>query len=143
MSRRHRPARGHRRGVALLIAIVAMALTAAMMISLAQTLTTESRVVDQQAQQLQRELLVDAAVSRTAAQLATNEEFSGESWELPRSANMTPEASSRRAGIARIETTLVPEEEGQPSRVTVRLLREDGTPWTTRTREIHSARASL
>jgi len=75
--------RVRRRGVVLLVAIVAIAIASMIFLSLLKRCVAEKRRVETASWQVQAAWLVESGIERAAAQLAADPEYRGETWHLP------------------------------------------------------------
>jgi hypothetical protein len=97
------PARGrtrchtHRRGVVLIMALVCLVLVAALGGTLVRWAAMEHKLLRAKEDESQARWLAEAAVERTAAQLAQDADYAGDTWNI--SATELPSAQSARVVI--------------------------------------------
>lgn len=80
-----RESRGRRvrRGVVLLVAVVAIAVASMIFLSLLKLSVAERRRVESASWQIQAAWLVESGIERAGAQLADDPDYRGETWNLP------------------------------------------------------------
>ena len=88
-----------RRGAALIAAIVTLAIVASLALTMIRSTLIARANRQTAADRLQAAWLAEAGVERAAARAADDEEYSGETWEVP------PEALGGRAAKVEIEIT--------------------------------------
>jgi Tfp pilus assembly protein PilX len=91
------PRRPPRRGVALIVAIVCLAVASALLISVARLSVARRSASRAQEWRAQAGRLADSAVERAAARLRENPKYPGETWNVP------ADALGGSAGVVRIE----------------------------------------
>ena len=89
----------HRGGAALIAAIVTLAIVASLALTMVRSTLIARANRQTAADRLQAAWLAEAGVERAAARAADDEEYSGETWEVP------AEALDGRAGKVEIEIT--------------------------------------
>lgn len=72
----------HRRGSALIIAMICLVLTSVLTVSLVQIVLLQRGQVERDEWQLQAEWLAESGIDRAVAQLSTNASYNGEEWLL-------------------------------------------------------------
>ena len=72
-----------RRGMALLVAMVCVAITAVVFVALLRLALAQEEAVRADAQELQASWLAESAVDRAAAKLRADDGYQGETWNLP------------------------------------------------------------
>jgi type II secretory pathway component PulK len=83
MQPRRRPIRStRRRGAALLVALVCVSIAVAVMYGIVQLALQTHREVNLEQRRTQTRWILESAVDRAAAQLATDAEYSGEQWTV-------------------------------------------------------------
>jgi hypothetical protein len=72
-----------RRGAILVVILVCFVIAATLFVLLAQSAVSERRAAETRYWHLQAQWLGEAALERTAARLATDPEYDGETWTIP------------------------------------------------------------
>lgn len=119
--------RFHRRGAALLVAIVAVTMVAALGLVMVRSTLVAKANQETAAARLQADWLAEAGIERAAARYAANPEYSGETWTI------APESLGGRGATVEIE--VVKKEDKQILRATATFPSE-GTKLARRVKEI-------
>lgn len=136
MSHRRRPCQAgfpRRGGVVLIGVIVGLAIASAIWFSLIKTSMTERQVVRRQQWDIQARELALAALDRTAARLAADDTYTGETWRLPAEA-----LDGRQAAAVVIEVSQVAQ---RPQRREIRV--QASFPATGEQRASHTLKTTI
>jgi Tfp pilus assembly protein PilX len=87
-----------RRGAALIVALVCLALASALLGIVARTAFVQHRGAKMELQEVQAAWLLEAGLSRAVAQLAADANYPGETWSIPAAA-----FDGRGSAVVRIE----------------------------------------
>ncbi len=104
-----------RRGGGLIVAMVTLLVVTSLMGSVIRSLLVEMRQGRQEAAELQSHWLAEAAIERTAAQLRSNSDYSGETWNV----DLSPTAGSETNPSGVVEIRVDRGNESQPTRVKI------------------------
>ncbi len=94
-----------RRGAALLVALVCVSIAVAVMYGIVQLALQTHREVNLEQRRTQARWILESAVNRAAAQLATDGEYSGEQWTVS-----AEELSKRYGAEVRIQVERIEEQ---------------------------------
>jgi Tfp pilus assembly protein PilX len=110
-----------RRGAVILVVMIALMIITTIGATLLKMAVAESRLALREQWRLQADWLAEAGLERAAANLATNGDYTGESWKIA-----ADDLDGTRAGVVLIEVAAA---EGEPNRraVTVRADYPSGT----------------
>ncbi len=102
------------------VALVCVAVTSIVMMVMVRRAVGEWKMVQLEARQVQCRWLAESALDRTAARLASDPKYAGETWKIPaRSLTGQDDPATRGGGAAvKIEVSTPPD---QPSRRLVRV----------------------
>jgi Tfp pilus assembly protein PilV len=104
--------RGHdarrRRGVVVMVALVAIAIASAVFVSLLRLAAAEQGATRMEARRVQAAWLVESGLERAAARLAADPEYQGETWQIAAEA-----LAGRERAVVRIDVQTVPEQAGR------------------------------
>jgi hypothetical protein len=109
----HRRAVPPRPGAALVVALICLLLVGVLAATLARSAVLQHEQVLQEQWQIQAESLAASALDRAAAQLATDPNYSGETW-LPAPADSAP--------IGRVLIEVIPGDPAQPGLKAIRVV---------------------
>ena len=102
-----------RTGAALVVALICLLLVGVLAATLARSAVMQHDQVLQEQWQIQAESLAASALDRAAVQLATDANYSGETW-LPAPDDSTP--------IGRVLIEVIPSDPAQPGRTAIRVV---------------------
>lgn len=92
------PALSNRPGAVLVVVLICTLLASVILGTLLQLAATGRRQSRVHARSLQADWLAESGIERAAAQLSTNPDYKGETWQIP-----AEEINGRHAGIVKIE----------------------------------------
>lgn len=101
-----------RRGGAMIVILVCLAVAATVMLSLTRLAVANRRTMEVEAWQLQARWLVESSLERAAARLAVDSKYAGETWSIAAAT-----FQGRDGAVVRIRVETVP---NQPARRLVR-----------------------
>ena len=115
-----RPLLRRRRGAMAVVALVCVAVMSIVMMVMLRRAVGEWKMVQLEVRQVQCRWLAESALDRTAARLAADPKYAGETWKIPaRSLTGHDDPAAGNAGAAvKIEVSTPPD---QPSRRVVRV----------------------
>ena len=102
-----------RRGAGILVALVCLILAATLVTITTRTALLEWRSAREETYRLQAAWLVDSGIERARARLASDVDYTGESWQIP-----AKTFNQNRDAVVRIEVSTV---DAQPEQRTIRV----------------------